>query len=152
MATLPLAMLRQAAVIPIREGRICLVTSRSGKRWVIPKGRLEPGATAGEIGLLEAWEEAGLVGSLQPRPVGAYLYEKYQRTHQVTVFLMHVLRLAKVWPECARRTRRWLRLRQAVACIAEPGLRKLMSRIQVSDVAAGRLAKAESLSLLKSKA
>ena len=40
---------RQAAAIPVKDGQVCLVTSRSGKRWVIPKGCLEPGKTAGEI-------------------------------------------------------------------------------------------------------
>ena len=68
--------LQQAAAIPVRMGQVCLVTSRSGKRWVIPKGCLEPGKTAGEIALQEAWEEAGIVGVLQPDPVGSYLYDK----------------------------------------------------------------------------
>jgi len=62
--------IRQAAAIPIRSGQICLVTSSSGKRWVIPKGMIEPGTTAGQIALQEAWEEAGLVGVLRPEPVG----------------------------------------------------------------------------------
>ena len=67
---------RQAAVIPIRDGRLCLVTSSSGKRWVVPKGQIDNGFTAGEAALLEAWEEAGLLGVLTPEPVGSYHYEK----------------------------------------------------------------------------
>ena len=55
-------VVRQAAAVPVEAGRICMVTSRSGKRWVVPKGRLEPGKSAGEIALQEAWEEAGLAG------------------------------------------------------------------------------------------
>ncbi len=65
---------RQAAVIAIREGRICMVLSSGGKRWVVPKGCIEPGQTAGETALEEAWEEAGLVGVLGPEPIGSYLY------------------------------------------------------------------------------
>ena len=39
----------QAAAIPIKAGRICLVTARSnGNRWVIPKGKIDPGNTAEE--------------------------------------------------------------------------------------------------------
>jgi len=57
MANLP-GLVRQAAAIPILCGQVCLVSSRSGKRWVIPKGCLEPGKTAAEIALLEAWEAA----------------------------------------------------------------------------------------------
>ena len=56
--------IQQAAAVPISGRRICLVTSRRGKHWVVPKGCLEPGKTAGEIALQESWEEAGLVGIL----------------------------------------------------------------------------------------
>src|SRR6185295_6322277 len=79
---------RQAGAIPIRNGRICLITSSNGKRWVIPKGLIEPNHTAGEAALQEAWEEAGLVGVLQQEPVGSYLYDKWCGTCHVTVFLM----------------------------------------------------------------
>ena len=60
---------RQAAALPIKAGKICLITSSNGKRWIIPKGLIEPGQTAAENALQEAWEEAGLVGSLQREPV-----------------------------------------------------------------------------------
>ena len=86
---------RQAAAIPIRAGQVCLVTSSSGKRWVIPKGMIEPGTTAGQIALQEAWEEAGLVGALQREPVGSYLYEKNGEMCHVTVFLMRVQKVAQ---------------------------------------------------------
>src|SRR5271166_7165657 len=96
---MPSGLIRQSAAIPLRDGQICLVTSRSGKRWVIPKGCLEPGMTAGEIALQEAWEEAGLSGVLQNEPVGSYIYEKAGATYHVTVFLMHVTDAADDWPE-----------------------------------------------------
>src|SRR6476620_2968172 len=67
---------RQAAVGPVRDGRVCLVTSSSGRRWVVPKGQIDPGHTPGEAALIEAWEEAGLVGALDPEPIGTYAYEK----------------------------------------------------------------------------
>src|SRR5262249_30679960 len=91
--------LQQAAAIPVRMGQVCLVTSRSGKRWVIPKGCLEPGKTAGEIALQEAWEEAGIVGVLQPDPVGSYLYDKAGITCHVLVFVLQVTQLCDRWPE-----------------------------------------------------
>jgi 8-oxo-dGTP pyrophosphatase MutT (NUDIX family) len=92
-------VLRQAAVIPMSDGQVCVVSSRSGKRWVVPKGCLEPGKTAGEIALQEAWEEAGLVGLLYPEPVGSYVYEKAGSTCHVTVFRMQVTAAAADWPE-----------------------------------------------------
>ena len=45
--------LRQAAAIPMRGNKICLVTSSNGKRWVIPKGLIDPGHTSAETALNE---------------------------------------------------------------------------------------------------
>jgi 8-oxo-dGTP pyrophosphatase MutT (NUDIX family) len=118
--------IRQAAAIPVRAGQICLVTSSSGKRWVVPKGLLEPGKTAGEIALQEAWEEAGLVGILQTEPVGSYLYTKWGGTCHVTVFLMHVTEAAEDWPEHSLRQREWVSPAQAVRWLDDHGLRELV--------------------------
>lgn len=97
--------IRQAAALPIRRGRICLITSRNGKRWVIPKGWIEPGQTAGETALQEAWEEAGLVGALEREPIGSYLYEKEGQRYHVTVFVMKVTAVEQEWPEKSFRQR-----------------------------------------------
>ena len=105
----------QAAALPVRNGRVCLVTSSNGKRWVIPKGLIEPGQTAREAALQEAWEEAGLVGRLQPEPVGTFLYDKWCGTCHVTVFLMDVTEIAQDWPESDLRQRSWLSVAGALA-------------------------------------
>lgn len=121
----------QAAAIPFKEDSICLITSSSGKRWVIPKGRLEPGKTVPEIALQEAWEEAGLVGILHPDPVGNYDYEKYGNTYHVTVLLMEVTAMADEWPESRLRERRWLGYTQALTQITDPGLRAVLQNVLV---------------------
>jgi 8-oxo-dGTP pyrophosphatase MutT (NUDIX family) len=122
----PPVEVRQAAAIPIRDGQVCLVTSRSGKRWVIPKGCLEPGKTAGEIALQEAWEEAGLLGLLSPEPVGSYLYEKFGNNHFVTVFVMQVTDATEDWPEHDLRERVWLDPAQALERIDDKGLQEII--------------------------
>ena len=114
--------IRQAAALPLRNGRICLVTSRSAKRWVIPKGLIEPGQSAGETALQEAWEEAGLAGLLEPEPIGSFLYEKYGGTCHVTVFRMHVSEVAQDWPEREFRQRSWLSPAGVLERIDDPGL------------------------------
>jgi 8-oxo-dGTP pyrophosphatase MutT (NUDIX family) len=118
--------IRQAAAIPIRKGQVCLVTSRSGKRWVIPKGCLEPGKTAGEVALQEAWEEAGLLGILRPEPVGTYRYAKWGKVCHVLVFLMRVTEVQADWPEGEQRRRIWLPPPKALARIEVGGLREIM--------------------------
>src|ERR1700722_16486415 len=118
--------IRQAAALPMRDGEVCLVTSRNGKRWVAPKGCMEAGKTAGEIALQEAWEEAGLVGRLEPEPIGAYFYEKEGLLHHVLVFLLQVTNEAEDWPEKSFRERRWLSTAKAAQRVVDPGLRALI--------------------------
>ena len=120
------SVIRQAGVLAISGERICVVSSRGGKRWVVPKGCLEPGKTAAEIALQEAWEEAGLVGVLQQDPLGTYLYEKSGFTCHVTIFLMSVTDMAERWPEREMRQRCWLDTTQALQRIDDAGLRELI--------------------------
>jgi 8-oxo-dGTP pyrophosphatase MutT (NUDIX family) len=121
-------MILQAAAIPMRKGKICLVTSRNGSRWVIPKGCLEPGKSEIEIAAQEAWEEAGLRGSLGKNPVGSYHYEKWGDELQVAVYLLEVLEIADDWPEKATRLRAWLPPKDAVERLAEADLRAIVLR------------------------
>jgi 8-oxo-dGTP pyrophosphatase MutT (NUDIX family) len=121
----------QAAAIPIDpiSGRVCLVTSSSGKGWVIPKGHIEPGQSARATALHEAWEEAGLLGALDKDPVGSYLYEKNGASYRVLVFLMRVTEIASSWPEIHRRTRRWLPLDQTAQFVQVTGMRRILGRV-----------------------
>jgi 8-oxo-dGTP pyrophosphatase MutT (NUDIX family) len=121
--------IRQAAAIPIKADTVCLVTSSGGKRWVIPKGVIDPGKTAGQTALQEAWEEAGLAGVLDPEPVGSYFYEKWGGTCHVTVFLMRVTGVAEEWPERLVRQRCWLSFPQTLARIEDDGLREILRRV-----------------------
>ncbi len=123
---IPDGVLRQAAALPMKDGAVCLVTSRNGKRWVAPKGCLEPGKTAAEIALQEAWEEAGLAGALDPDPIGSYFYEKDGLICHVIVFLMQVTGETADWPERSFRERRWYPAAKAAQRVADPGLRVLI--------------------------
>src|SRR5207253_985759 len=102
------------------------ITSSNGKRWIIPKGLIENGQTAQETALQEAWEEAGLVGVLQPEPLGSYLYEKLGATYHVLVFLMHITEVARDWPERDVRQRSWLSPETALERSDNPGLVEML--------------------------
>ncbi|VTS06655.1 NUDIX hydrolase [Tuwongella immobilis] len=119
----------QAAAIPMRDGQICLVSSSGGRRWVIPKGAIELGHTAGQTALIEAWEEAGLVGSIQPEPVGSYLYEKDNRINHVVVFLMQVHEESVTWPEQGKRSRIWVSIPEAIEKLQDASLRDLLTAV-----------------------
>ena len=118
--------IRQAAALPVRNGKICLVTSSNGKRWVIPKGLIEPGQSASETALQEAWEEAGLAGVLDQEPLGSFLYDKWCGTCHVVVFLLHVTEVAQNWPEGDMRRRSWLSVPGALERIEDPGLAEIV--------------------------
>ena len=119
----------QAGVIPVLDGKVCMVTSRSGKRWVFPKGLIDPGHTPGQAAIAEAWEEAGLVGTLDGEPVGNYVYEKFDRPHHVLVYRMRVIQALDQWPERAFRERAWLTVGEAIDQVGEPGLREILRRV-----------------------
>lgn len=124
---------RQAAVVPVYDGRVCLVTSRSRRRWVLPKGKIDPGHTPAEAALAEAWEEAGLFGALDPEPAGSYVYEKFDRDHHVLVFRMAVTDVCDEWPERAERRRAWVTLDEVAEWVDEPGLRDILRRVVRAD-------------------
>lgn len=132
----PAQFIRQAAAIPIRDGQVCLVTSSSGRRWVIPKGMMEPGKTSAEIALQEAWEEAGVLGVLGPA-VGTYQYEKYGGTCLVTVFTMSVSEATEDWPESQLRRRSWVTADEAVEMLEDEGLRAILRETLMDGLALG---------------
>ncbi len=122
--------LLQAAAIPyrLREGRpeFCLITSIRRGTWGFPKGIVDPGETASETALKEAEEEAGLHGRIVGEPLGAYQYDKWNTTLQVTVYLMEVTAADDDWEEADLRSRTWHRADEARAAIQRRELRKLL--------------------------
>ena len=50
---------------------ILLVTSRDTGRWVIPKGWPMDGKSASAAAAREAWEEAGVKGTVRPESIEA---------------------------------------------------------------------------------
>jgi 8-oxo-dGTP pyrophosphatase MutT (NUDIX family) len=116
----------QAGVVPVRGGLVGLVTSSNGKRWVVPKGGVDPGYTPREAAAKEAWEEAGWVGMPDAEPIGNYTYVKEGRRRQVLVFRMLVTEVHADWPEMSFRTREWVTPDEAIERIEEPELQALI--------------------------
>jgi 8-oxo-dGTP pyrophosphatase MutT (NUDIX family) len=119
-------VMSQSAAIPILDGRVCMVTSRSGRRWVFPKGQIDPGHTPPESALVEAWEEAGVSGTLDPEPIGNYVYEKFGQPHHVIVYRLRVNEVHDAWPEQGFREREWLTIDEALERIDEAGLQEIV--------------------------
>jgi 8-oxo-dGTP pyrophosphatase MutT (NUDIX family) len=128
----------QAGAIPVRNGLICLITSRSRRKWIFPKGMIDPGFTPREIAVQEAWEEAGLRGKLSKDPVGSYRYAKWGERFEVSLYLLKVTEAVDDWPERSFRMRRWVNLAEALERVDNPVLRKiLLETFRTADDGAG---------------
>ncbi|HEY1876133.1 MAG TPA: NUDIX hydrolase [Rhizomicrobium sp.] len=123
---------RQVAALCWRMGKrgleVLLVTSLNSKRWILPKGWIEPELTGPENAAREAFEEAGVTGKIGIQPVGHYHYLKERREGggipiSVDVFALAVTRQSDDWPEKGQRSMIWVPLDQAEGKVSEPGLR-----------------------------
>jgi 8-oxo-dGTP pyrophosphatase MutT (NUDIX family) len=125
----------QYAALPFHlvEGgvEVLLITSRETRRWVVPKGwpmkNLSPSAAAAR----EAFEEAGIEGSVAEGAIGAFTYRKRLRDGTsvdllVDVFPLQVTTERAQWPEKDQRERRWFRTDEAAEAVAEPELARLI--------------------------
>jgi 8-oxo-dGTP pyrophosphatase MutT (NUDIX family) len=114
------ATLVQVAAVCFRrqEGstEFLLVRTSSG-RWTFTKGRLEDGLSHAEVAALEAFEEGGVEGQVDSRPIGRYLHRKESlsgfgsKDVTVVAFLLEVKRSAL--PTESHRTPRWFTATEA---------------------------------------
>lgn len=116
----------QAAALALHDGRVCLVTAKSGWRWVVPKGKLKPGQSARDAAQAEAWEEAGVLGAASPSPIGTYSYTKFETVYEVAVYRLDVTTIRNKWPEQRARERQWFTPQDAANLIHEPELRQIL--------------------------
>ncbi|GGC52520.1 NUDIX hydrolase [Chelatococcus reniformis] len=124
---------KQVAALPYRARKgieILMLTSRSTRRPVIPKGWPIKGMKDSAAAAREALEEAGLTGKIGKRPIGTYGYWKRLDDHfrfvEVKVYPLRVTRQRKRWPEMGQRQCRWLSAADAALIVDEPGLAALI--------------------------
>ena len=124
--------IEQSGVIPYRleQGKIeiLLVSSRKSKRWVIPKGIIEPDLTPQDSAAKEALEEGGILGEVLPESVGTYTYEKWGGVCRVVVFLLKVTSLEANWLEDYRE-RQWFSLPEARKRLEEAELKNILLKV-----------------------
>ncbi|HEY8574304.1 NUDIX hydrolase [Phenylobacterium sp.] len=127
----------QFAALPWRRAgdgavEVLLITSRETKRWVIPKGWPMADRDAVGTAAQEAWEEGGVRGRMEQRPLGLYGYDKWKNDRAqpmaVTVFALEVTDIADAWPEMDERERLWTSPTEAAARVAEPELAAILKR------------------------
>lgn len=125
----------QTGVLPWRlaankEIEVLLVTSRRSGRWIIPKGWPIPGKSLAETAAQEAFEEAGIRGTVDPRPLGSFRHIKQNfgtgdLEVNIVVHPMWVDREYRKWPEIGQRKRKWFSPKNAA---------KRVENLELSDL------------------
>jgi CYTH domain-containing protein/ADP-ribose pyrophosphatase YjhB (NUDIX family) len=112
-----------------RRLHLLLITSSSGSRWILPKGRQEPDMSPHEVAVMEAVEEAGVLGTLRQD-----LRTRCQMTdgRHLQLYAMKISKLLKSWPEENVRRRRLFPLSDALEIIGDPGVARAVRRLAIA--------------------
>ena len=126
----------QTGVLPWRLAHnkgieVLLVTSRRSGRWTIPKGWPMPGKSLAEAAAQEAFEEAGVKGTVDPTPIGTVRHIKQKLASgdlevNIVVHPMWVDREFPKWPELGQRKRKWFSPKDAAKRVDSPELSELI--------------------------
>ncbi|WP_338055504.1 NUDIX hydrolase [Shimia biformata] len=110
---------------------ILLITSRTSKRWIIPKGWPMHGLTPAEAALQEAFEEGGVKGKAHDVCLGIYSYFKTFEDRRdlpclVMVYPVKAKKLLTSFREAGQRRRKWFSPKKAAAKVREPELSQIL--------------------------
>ena len=133
----------QIGALPCRESKgsleVCLITSRGGGRWIIPKGWPETDLSHVEVAAQEAWEEAGLTGPVRPDLYASYSASKALEPGvgipvRMDVYLMINPKQAKKFPELGERKIKWLPIVKAAERVDESGLKDVLIKLKTEGL------------------
>lgn len=108
-----------------------LVTSRKRFRWVLPKGKIKRGILPHRSAAREAFEEAGVTGTISAVPVGTCRQLKTNELGEaemmaVRAFPMLVHQENIRWPEMDQRRRCWMPIGAAIEAVKNGELRAVL--------------------------
>lgn len=119
----------QSAALPYRardgQVEVLLVTSRGGRGWIIPKGKIEARLGSAESARREAREEGGVDGEIDSAPFDQYRHGG-DGGPLVEVYLMRASREMRSWLEQHQRERRWVPAADAAQLVTEAGLQRVL--------------------------
>ena len=111
--------------------RVLMITTRDSGRWIIPKGWPIEGLQSHQVAEREAWEEAGVTGSADEKPMGYFTYLKGmgdgRRIPSVVALHRLVVESAeKRFPEKGQRLLEWLSPAAAAERVENQELKSLI--------------------------
>jgi 8-oxo-dGTP pyrophosphatase MutT (NUDIX family) len=117
---------------------VCLVTSRGGRRWIIPKGNPIRGLAPHEVAAREAFEEAGLVGHVGKRCIGTFKFDRIRNGRDTTclvdVYALRVEQQMQTWTEMHERSVLRCNVKTALSLVSVPNLATLINRYVMAHV------------------
>lgn len=123
---------RQSSVVPYRivENRleIMMITSIRRRRWIIPKGVVEPDMTPQDSAAKEAFEEAGIEGTVAQNPIGRYHYKKWTGTCRCDVYAMKIETIHDSWQEQDDRDREWIEAKEVLSKLRHKQLKAIVKK------------------------
>lgn len=129
----------QTGALPWRKSdkkvaEVLLVTGRQSGRWIVPKGWPMPGKSLAKAAAQEAFEEAGVRGSVDSKPLGSFRHIKEHvplGTLEVSIVVhpFAVERELEKWPEHGQRQRKWFTIEQAVEQVDSRELGKIILQL-----------------------
>jgi len=130
---------KQFAALPyrLRDGdvEILLITTRKKRRWSVPKGWPIKRTTPQQTAAVEAYEEAGVQGTIRARRIGRFKKRRAKKRQSVLcdvqIFPLQVEHQHGNWPEMAQRSRIWVNTRQAAALVKKAGLRRAIKTFEI---------------------
>ncbi|WP_296476028.1 NUDIX hydrolase [Roseinatronobacter sp.] len=128
----------QAAALCLRDGpkgqEVLLVKTLQREHWITPKGWPMRNKSLNQAAAIEAWEEAGVKGTISAEPIGAFTYTKIKKSGlpvqcRPQLFRLDVSELSDTYPEAKKRTRKWFSLADAAEVVNPPELKALLQRL-----------------------
>ena len=108
------------------ELQLVIVMNSSQSRWIIPKGQPETGMSRQDVAVMEAMEEAGVIGSCRP---GLRLPCQRKGEKLLYIYPLKVSTVLKKWPEMEWRKRAVLPAPKALKMISDPELAECLQRL-----------------------
>ncbi|WP_374302079.1 NUDIX hydrolase [Paracoccus sp. (in: a-proteobacteria)] len=112
-----------------KKGEVVLVTRKSRKEWILPKGRRIAGKSGSRSALREAYEEGGLKGRVFTGKKAEVTSTQNGKKVRLTLYYMRIDKLLKRWPERGQRKRVVVSHAEAVKLVSCSGMRRGLKRL-----------------------
>jgi 8-oxo-dGTP pyrophosphatase MutT (NUDIX family) len=120
-----------------RKGKceVLMVTSKTTHRWILPKGWPILSLKAHRTAAIEAFEEAGVIGTAHKDPFASFHSHKggeggLKIRTDVLVYLVDVESTTDAFPDCSERDVKWLPIAEAIRICDDPGLVGVLKKLE----------------------